>query len=567
MKIYRSESNRVFVLFLMISVWIVLIGGTLIKTQVLNYKKYLSKIKAQKTRFLDLHPKRGTIYDRNGEILAISIKAKSAFLSNKDISDSLRLFGKIARVVRIGKNSRKKIRTRIRHGDKFIWIKRKLADSEYEKLRIIKKSSNNKSILDFIEEYKRLYPQKELACHVLGGVGIDEQGLSGIEYELDPFISGSGGKVKVELDARRRIFKVDYLNQPTPGKDIYLTIDSSLQFFVERELKKKIKELRAESGTVIIMDSQTGSILALASYPGYEPNEISRTSLKKRRNLAVSFSYEPGSTFKVILAAAALENKVCYPQQVFDCYRGVFQIRDRKIFDVKPFGKLSFADILVYSSNIGAAKIGLRLGKKRFFKNIKDFGFGEKMGINLHAEEKGILHPLNKWNEVSVAFISEGYGIAVTPLQMLRAFNVIASGGFLMQPYVVGRLADVTLNSRKDIRVLSASTVHRISSIMTDVVNRGTGKNARIEGIDIAGKTGTAKKLKNGKYEKIYVSSFGGFFPVQNPRITMFVVVDEPKGVYYGGDVAAPLFKSIVEKLMVYLNIFPELDNRNEIRL
>ena len=434
-------------------------------------------------------------------------------------------------------------------------------------LKKTKFSPKFKSSVDFIEEYKRIYPQNVSASHILGGVGIDEQGLAGIEYELDSIIMGKGGKVEVELDARKKVFKLNYITQPVPGKDIHLTIDSSIQFFVEKELKKVVEKYQAKGGTVIIMNASDGAVLAMASYPYYRPDRIKYSSYRVLKNRAVSFLYDPGSTFKIILASSALENNICYPQQMYNCYNGVFQVKDRTIHDHKPFSRLTFEEILIYSSNIGAARIGLRLGKKRFYNKIKEFGFGCKTGIQLPSEEKGILNPLKKWTDVSVAYLAFGYEIVVTPLQMARAFNVIASGGYLVHPHILEKIGGVFYKKKSNIRVLSPSTRHRLASIMADVVKVGTGKKSKINGVDIAGKTGTAKKLKRGKYKKCYVSSFGGFFPVQSPRITMFVVIDEPIGEYYGGDVAAPLFKSIAEKLLIYLNIFPQLDNKNEIRI
>ncbi len=567
MKIYRQESNRVFILFVVMVVWIGFIVFSLFKIQIFEYTKYLSKIKAQKTRVFSLHPKRGTIYDRNGEILAISIRAKSAFLSNKNQQESLKLFRQVAAKINISRKKRSNIRRRIQRGEKFIWIKRKLSQLEYDRLKQLNLSSNNHSPLDFIEEYKRIYPQKSIAAHVLGGVGIDEQGLYGVEYSLDSLIRGKGGRAKVELDARRKIFKINYLEKPVPGKDLYLSIDASISFFVEQELKKAIIAARAKGGTVIVLDALDSSVLAMASYPFYQPDRLSSTSPKILKNKAISFLYEPGSTFKVILASSALEKKVCYPQQIFDCYDGIFEIGDRKIFDVKGFGKMTFEDIIVHSSNIGAARIGLRLGKDRYHQFIEAFGFGKKLGISLPAEEKGIFHPVKDWNQVTVAFHSDGYGIAVTPLQMAAAFNVIASGGYLISPTIVKSSTVRGAGTLAATRVLSSSTVHKLTTILTEVVKRGTGKKAKINGIDIAGKTGTAQKLKHGKFQKIYVSSFGGFFPASRPRLTMLVVIDEPVGLYYGGDVAAPLFRSIAEKIMIYLKIFPELDSTNEVRI
>ena len=567
MKINKKERNRAFILFMVFSIWVLFIVYKLVKIQVFDYTKYISKVKSQCNRIFSLHPKRGTIYDCNGDVLAISIRAESAFLSNKDNKESMEIFSLLSKQVRLTYREKKNIKERINKGRKFIWIKRKLEDREYEKLKKIKNSLNSTSTLGFVDEYKRVYPQKTLAAHVLGGVGIDEQGLCGIEYEIDSLIRGKGGKVKVLIDARGKIFEIEYLKKPVAGKDIFLTIDSSIQFFVEEELRRTVEKFRAKKGSVIIIDSKHGSILAMASYPFYDPVRIKHTSQRVLKNVAVSFLYDPGSTFKIILASSALENEVCHPKQIFNCYNGTFHIKNRTIHDIHPYERLTFEEIIINSSNIGAARIGLRLGKENYYRTLKRFGFGSKTGINLPAEEYGILNSLKRWSNVSVVFLSFGYEIAVTPIQMTRAFNVIASGGYLIKPNILKSVDGIVLPQVKKTKIISSSTGHIMTSIMTEVVNIGTGKQTKIEGIDIAGKTGTAKKIKNGSYENSYVSSFGGFFPANNSRITMFIVIDEPKGKFYGGEVAAPLFKTITNRLLIYLNIFPELDKGNEVRI
>lgn len=567
MIINKKERNRAFLVFLMFSFWTLIIVCTLIKSQIFDYNKYLSKIKAQSHRIFSLHPKRGTIYDCKGEVLAISVKAKSAFLSNKNLKDSLNILKHVKAKISLSSRDSRNIAYRIKKGEKFIWIKRKLNHDDYLRLKKSMVNHEYKSRVGFIDEYKRVYPHKTTAAHLLGGVGIDEQGLYGIEYALDSVIRGKGSRVKVLLDARRKIFNFQYLDEPVSGRDVYLSIDYAVQFVVEKELKKSIKKYSAKGGAVLVMNSQDGSILAMASYPSYSPDRIKYVSGPILKNYAISFLYDPGSTFKIVLASSALENKVCYLQQVFNCHNGIYHLDGRDITDDHPYKNLTFEDIIIKSSNIGAVRVGLRLGRRRYYETIKKFGFGHRTGIRLPAEEKGIVNPLERWNRFSIASLAFGYEISVTPIQMLMAFNVIASGGYLISPQILKRIDGIGLRKTKRSRIISASTQNKMLSIMTEVVNRGTGKKSRIEGINIAGKTGTAQKIKEGKYHKVYVSSFGGFFPAQNPQITIYVVIDEPVGAFYGGDVASPLFKSIAEKLMVYLHIFPELDQVNEIRI
>jgi len=567
LKVNKSERNRTFVVFIFFGIWVFVILGFLINLQIFNYKKYTAKVKAQSNRIFKLHPKRGTIYDVNGEILAISVKTKSVFLNNKQKNESLALFNVLRKKLYLSYRKQKNIKRRIRKGDGFIWIKRKLNSNEIAKLSRIAKHESYKSTIEYLDEYKRIYPQRTSAAHIIGGVGIDEQGLSGIEYEFDSDIMGRGGKIEVLTDAKHRVFDFKYLEKPISGKDIYLTIDHSIQYFVEKELSKAVRFHKAKGGAVIVMNSKTGQILAMASAPFFRPDRIGKVNQNILKNKAISFLYAPGSTFKIILAASALENNICYPQQVFNCHNGIYKVSDRTIYDVHPYSSLTFEGVIIKSSNIGAAMIGQRIGKRRYYNSILEFGFGARTGIDLPGEEKGILNSLKRWSQVSVAYLAHGYEISVTPIQMIRAFNVIASGGYLIKPGIIDRITRIKMMNPGRVKIMNRSTLQRLTSIMTGVVNIGTGKKTIIAGIDIAGKTGTAKKLKWGKYRKIYVSSFGGFFPAKNPRITMFVVIDEPKNGFYGGDVAAPLFKSIAEKLLIYLKIFPELDERNEVRI
>ena len=563
MKINFQGKQRFFFLSILFFVWIFLITFKLFKLQVIDYTTYMAKVKAQINRVEDLHSKRGTITDRNGEILAISLQSKSAFLSNKDTEISLAVFRDFCRLIFLSNSQKIKVNKRIRRGEKFIWLKRKLTDDEYQKIQPLASNKQSAGTLDFIDEYRRVYPQKKIASHILGGVGIDEQALGGIETSLDSEIKGRGGKLNVLIDARKKIFQFNYLEQPVAGKDIHLSIDAALQFLVERELAVTIEKYQAAGGAVIVMNSADAQILAMASYPDYCPEDIWCTPAPALKNKAISFLYNPGSTFKIVLAAAALENRVCAPGEVINCYNGLYTIKDRQIMDVHPFDRLSFEDIFIQSSNIGAARIGQRLGGEKYFLTIERFGFGRRSGITLPAEENGILNSPEKWSGVSLAFLSHGYEISVTPLQMAMAFNVLASGGYLLRPKIL--LPTASANPGQ--RALSSLNQQALTAILIEAVNRGTGKKAGIQGMEIAGKTGTAQKVKDGKYTTSYVSSFGGFFPAANPQVTVFVMIDEPLGMYYGGDVAAPLFKSIAAKLMLYLKLFPDLPDRKGIYL
>ncbi len=554
MKINRGERRRVIIVFFSFFAWVVLILGVLVKLQIFNYGKYTQKIRNQSNRIFSLHPKRGTIYDKHGDILGISILSKSAFITNKDKGESEKLYSRFSDKVSLSYRDKLDIRKRISAGKHFIWIKRKLTDDEFGRIKDINEGEF-RSKVGFIDEYKRIYPQKKVASHILGGVGIDEQGLSGIEFSLDSVIMGKGGKVDAQLDARSQIFSLKYLETEIPGKNLNLTIDLPVQYFVEKKLKETVKKYKAKGGSVIVMESATGSLLAMASYPKYDPSLISNTKQSVLRNNAVSFLYYPGSTFKVILACAALENKVCRADQMFNCYNGEFTMNDLKIQDVHPYDSLSFRDVIVYSSNIGAAQIGIKLGDRRYYNTVKKFGFGDELDIRLPAVEKGIVNPLSRWNRYSSAYVAHGYEIFVTPLQMIRALNVIASGGYLVEPKILKSIDGVLFRNSRPRRIISEKTASTVKDIMVDVVNIGTGKKAGLSDVSIGGKTGTAKKYKMGKFRKLYVSSFGGFFPVEDPKITVFIVIDEPKGMFYGGDVAAPLFREISKRVIMNLNV------------
>lgn len=558
----RQSKKRFLALSLVLLAWVLAIVLRLFGLQVLGYTTYMAKIRAQTNRVEELHSKRGTITDRHGEILAISLQSKSAFISNKDAAQSLNVLQRFCQRLPLPGVQRAAIARRIRRGDKFVWLKRKLTDEEYLRVRPLAEDAATAGAVDFLDEYRRVYPQGTLAAHVLGGVGIDEQALGGVETSLDPEIKGRGGRLKVLVDARKRIFQFRYLQQPVPGRDVHLSLSAPLQFIVERELAAAVAAHGAVGGAVIMLDSRSGEVLAMASCPSYDPEAIWNTAPAVLRNKAISFLYDPGSTFKVVLAASALEHRACGRQETFDCHGGVFAVRNLRITDVHPYARLSFDDIIVQSSNIGAAQVGLRLGGERYYDTIRRFGFGRRTGILLPAEENGILHPPADWSGVSLAFLSFGYEIAVTPLQMAVAFNVPASGGLRLRPLI---LRDEARPPEE--RALAAGCSEQLAEIMSAVVRRGTGTKAAIEGLEIAGKTGTAHKVKTGRYAGSYVSSFGGFFPAADPRLTLFVIIDEPEGLHFGGDVAAPLFRAIAEKAMLHLGIVPAGPAEGGVRL
>lgn len=566
MSICRISSRRVMLVTLVLCGWVGFVAFTLVRVQILNYEKFKDKIKSQRNRVVTFHPKRGTIYDAKGRILAISLETRSAFISNPDgdTHNALKVLNRTRKVLELSDHRYARIKRYIRRGDRFIWLKRKLSDREYDKLVRLRQTLIGEkgtpavgSGIEFIEkdEYRRVYPRGRLLAHVLGGVGIDEQGLAGFEYAKDKKIRGEGGKKLVMVDAKNRPFENQFLEEPVFGQDYYLTVDLTIQYFVERELASGIQQNRARTATAIVMESRTGDILAMANYPTYEPAQISSTPLSVVKNNAIQFVYEPGSTFKVILAALALKQHLASPGEQVYCHNGTMEIQGETINDHRSFGTLTFEDIIINSSNIGAAKIGLRFPSQAFFQGIKEFELGQRPRIQLPGKEVGILKEPRYWSSVSKGFISHGYEIAVTPIQLLKAVNVIASGGYLITPNIIKGPRSEQVTGKK--QVLSREVCEKMVAILTGVVEDGTGKQAAVRGVSIAGKTGTAKKNVNGQYVDRYVASFVGFFPAEDPQITMIVLFDQPRGQFYGGEVAAPVFRRICERLVIYRSILP----------
>ena len=413
-----------------------------------------------------------------------------------------------------------------------------------------------------MKESRRYYPKKELAAQLLGYVGVDNVGLGGIEAAYDSVVRGRDGKVLVQTDARRRGFS-SVERTPTAGGALELTIDEQLQHIVERELRTGVSEHRADSGTAVVMDPHTGEILAMATYPTFNPNAFRTAPDHVRKNRAVTDLYEPGSTFKIVTASAAFEEGVVSPTDLIDVSQGFIKFGSRRIDDDHHYGVLSVADVIVKSSNVGAIKVGLRLGPERLGLYVNRFGFGKTTSPDFPGESPGIVWDPSRLNDSALASVSMGYQVGVTPLQMAAAVSAIANGGRLLQPRVVrATVRDgvrTAVEPAEVARPITARTAAELTSIMEDVVVHGTGKQARIDGFTVAGKTGTAQKLVAGRYSQSeYNVSFVGFAPSRKPVITVIVVVDTPRaGFYYGGSVSAPIFKRITEASLRHLGVAP----------
>ncbi|MCK5512399.1 MAG: penicillin-binding protein 2, partial [Thermodesulfovibrionia bacterium] len=451
----------------------------------------------------------------------------------------------------------------IKKDKSFMWLARKMDVDTANKVHKLKKNIHFKEI-GILREAKRFYPNGHIASHVVGYTDIDNEGLGGIELQFNDYMKGSARKIYSGKDARGQSLSGG-IEESILGDNLLLTIDENLQNIVEREIEHAVKIWKAESAVAIMMNPVTGEILAMANRPTFNPNFARFSKAQNRRNRTITDIYEPGSTFKIILASASIEEKAVTPHQRFDVSQGFIKVPGGIIRDDHKFNILTFSEIIQKSSNVGAVQIGLKLGKKRFYKYIRKFGFGEKTGINLPGEVRGIVRSIKNWSGRSLAALSIGHEIAVTPLQILRAYAAIANGGTLMKPYIVSEIisseGEVVKRFSPTIerRVISQKTARIISDILKTVVEEGgTAQSASIMGNLVAGKTGTAQIIdpKTGRYSKHdFISSFVGFVPADNPKIALIVIVYKPKGSKYGGVVAAPVFKNIIEHSFVYLNI------------
>lgn len=545
------------------AIWVAAIAGRLYQLQVARYDHYANKAARQQQRVVVLDPPRGTIYDARGRELAVSVQVDSAYAVPPQIEDPLAAARAIAAIV--PEVDAEKLARQLAQDREFVWVARKLDAPVAAALRALELPG-----LFFLPESKRYYPMRELAAQVLGYVGTDNHGLAGLELLYDETVAGKPGKRTVLRDARRGTVVSPQLafSEAEPGRDLHLTLDAAIQHIVERELAKAVEERGASRGSVILLDPATGAVLAMATYPAFDPNHFEDFPASRWRNRAIMDVYEPGSTFKVVTAAAAVEAGKVRPEDVFDCQMGGIVLRETLIRDHKPFGRLTFAEVLAKSSNVGTIKAALLVGDEGLYRTISGFGFGRSTGIDLPGESSGIVHPLRKWGPLAKAYVSFGQGISVTPLQLAAATAAIANEGTLLQPYVVaatGRGREIRAVHAEPPVVghpLSPATARTLKLMMEGVVTGGTARSAGVAGYRIGGKTGTAQIPVAGGYSRnSYLPSFIGFAPVDQPRIVGVVAIAEPQGfMYHGGQVAAPVFGALARQVLLYLGIRPERD-------
>ena len=553
----RQAVNRLLIVACAALLWGTAVFGRLGYLQLVRHGDYLARALRQQQRTIEITPQRGVIYDRNMHPLAMSVPVKSAFAVPAEIADESLAAHLLSGAVNVPQDV---LEARFQSSRSFAWISRKLPPEKVEAVAAL----NLKGIY-FQEENQRFYPKRDLAAHVLGFVDPDEKGLGGIESELDGQIRGKSEKIIVMADARQRWFDGSEA-QRERGANVVLTLDEKIQYIAQRELSAAIDKTHAMAGSVIVMNPNTGEILALANWPRFNPNAATTAPAESRMNRSVSAVYEPGSTFKLITLAAAFDQNLIRPDDIFDCEHGAIYIAGHRIRDHKPFGLLSVADILAKSSDVGAIKIALQLGPPRFYDYIRAFGFGAPTGVDLPGESRGLLHKLDNWSAISIGSISMGQEIGVTPIQLITAVSAIANGGTLYRPHVVAELrrgtkilpADGPLAAAEPRRVIRPETAATLRRLMEGVVLNGTGTLARLDGWTAAGKTGSAQKIDpaTGRYSPTnFVASFTGFAPISNPAVAILVSIDSPVGLHEGGPVAAPVFKRIAEQVLPYLDV------------
>src|SRR5665213_3256323 len=549
----RSPLTRLAIVATVLVLWSGAAVGRLAYLQLFRYADFLARAERQQQHIVEISPKRADILDRNVHELAMSAAVDSCFAIPSEIVDPEMVASLLGRALNVPADD---MATRLASSHSFVWIARKLPPETTARIAAL-----NLRGIYFQREDERFYPNRELAAPVLGYVDIDEHGLGGIEYQLDDRIRSKPGRMMFLADAHSRWYDSSD-KTPEAGTSVVLTIDQNIQYIAEKELATAISQTHAKAGTVIVQDPSNGEILAMASWPTFNPNSVAESSPEARMNRAVGALYEPGSVFKIVTLSAAIDQGIITADETVDCQMGAIYIAGHRIRDHHPFGLLTVSQILAHSSDVGAIKIGLRLGAPKLYDYIRAYGFGSPSGIDLPGENRGLLRRLDNWTPISIGAVSMGQEVGVTPVQMITAVSVIANGGLLYRPHVVLALRNgseqVTPPEPEPRRVVRATTAATMRAMLEGVVLEGTGKLAQLDGYTSAGKTGTAQKVDpaTGRYSATQlIASFVGFAPINNPAITVLVQLDSPVGAHEGGSVAAPVFKRIAEQVLAYRNV------------
>ena len=556
--------RRALVVSFVLAGWMLVIGGRLVYLQTVEHDWLRERARVQQQDAITVCSVRGLLLDRHGQELARSVNTESFFAVPGELTDVDETAARLAPLVEVDKKALAARLKDAKDGNKkFAWIARKLDEEKAAAVHQL-----NLAGIHAVKEPKRFYPNGQLASHVLGFVGLDEDGLGGIEQVYNEKIKGEPGKLFVETDAHRNPYE-SFAVDSHPGQSLILTIDTLVQFRTEQALLNAVERTHAKSGTAIVLDPRTGEILALANAPTFNPNDARTASPESRANGALQNIYEPGSTFKIIAYSAAIERGLAKPEDKIDCQMGAITVAGRLVHDGHAYGTLTLSQALAKSSNVAAIKLGIRVGDDSMYEFIRRFGFGSRTGVELAGETSGLVRPVARWQPSSIGSIAIGQEVGVTPLQMAAAFGALANDGVRVSPHLVREIRDVNGNTLfrstpQETRVVSESTARTLRGMLEGVTLKGgTATKAAINGYTAAGKTGTAQKIdpKTKAYSKTkYVGSFVGFAPVENPAVVIIVVIDEPVGAYHGGDVGAPVFKEIAEQILPDLNVAPDTE-------
>jgi cell division protein FtsI (penicillin-binding protein 3) len=599
------KRTRFLVICIFFLVWACAIASRLFWLQIVRHQDFVERASKQQEHTFEVAPRRGILYDRNLREMAMTVLVPSIYADPSQIADKQAAARTLASLVHIDPEdaltTEAQIASRLNEGRNFAWIARRVSP----RVAAAVKALNMKGIF-FQQEFARSYPDSQLAAQVLGYVGSDDGGLGGLEEKFDSQLHGRPGLMYTAMDARRKVLGSSE-HDPEPGQNLVLTVDENIQFMAERALDHAMAKTQALNGTVVIQDVHTGQILALAIRPTFNPNQIRRTTLDQLRDHAVSDVYEPGSTFKLVTYSAAMDQQVAIPDDPIDCQEGKITLAGRVIHDNQGehFGVIPVHKALEESSDVAAVKLALKVGPDRFYQYIRAFGFGSRSGVELPGETRGLLRPPAKWNGSSIGSIAIGQEVAVTPLQLVTMVSTIANGGTYLPPHIL--MPDQPLQDQNDSatpsvqksaspqgpqptqvpqfvaspihasedmpnplppgshRVISTMAAAQMRKMMEGVVLFGTGKSAQLNGYSSGGKTGTAQKIDpvTHTYSKtMHIASFAGFAPVNNPVIAVAIVIDSPKGAYYGADVSAPVFTEVAQQVLEYLGVQHDIDLR-----
>ena len=546
-------TQRLIPVAIALGFWVLGLGIRLEYLQVERHEHYRERAAAQQRRVLDLEPPRGTIYDARGRVLAVSAEVESVWADPSQIVDPRGTATALASLLPVDRDV---LEARLSRDKDFVFVARKLDPPQAAAVADLDLPG-----IHFLRESKRYYPLRELAAPVLGFVGTDHKGLAGLEAHYDDVVGGQAGRRTVLRDARRRTLLSPRLAvvEAEPGADLRLTLDASVQHMVERELAKAVAAHRAKSGVAVLLEPRTGAVVAMAQVPTFDPNRFAESTPGHWRNRAIADAFEPGSTFKIVTAAAVLEHGLLQPTETLDCEMGSIVLAGQRIRDHHPFGLLSVRQVVAKSSNVGVIKMGLLVGEQRLHGEILDFGFGRRSGIDLPGESPGIVRDVASWSALSKAYISFGQEISVTPLQLARAVAAVAADGSLHRPFVVaGGDSRDGIAPGEPGEAVPPTVAAELRRMLRGVVAEGTGRRAALTSYSVAGKTGTAQKIVDGRYSSTrFVASFVGLAPVDEPRLAGVVVLDEPWPAYHGGEAAAPAFAAMVEQILLYWGVPP----------